>query len=135
MGPQQNDWELSATHAVASKFKKYAKKHPDEYASCFENLDRVIQYLRRGYKWKSFQFGYLRPEGECLYRIGETGVSHAKGTRLYIYVPDTGSMIYLISIGDKDTQENDIKEAKSIIRAIKREQQNEQENGNGKAGG
>ena len=119
-------WNISSEYAVRSKFKRYNKKHPREYAACFENLDRLQAYLDDGYAWNTFQFGFLRSEGNGLYRVGETGIAHARGTRLYVYVSEAERTIYVISIGDKDTQQGDLGEAKEILERLKKEHQDEQ---------
>lgn len=114
-------WEPDSTYANRNAFKKYGKKHRAEYESCFENLDRVVGLLNQGHRWGSFQIGCLRSEGDGLYRIGQTGIAHAKETRLYIYAFEIGCRIYLLTIGDKDSQEDDIKESKSKILEIREE--------------
>ena len=112
-------WEIDSQHAVKSAFKKYARKHRAEYASCFENLDRVVEILAKGHAWGSFQVGFLRSEGDGIYRIGQTGVPHARETRLYIYAVVEQQRILLLTIGDKDSQQDDLRQAKAIVQTIR----------------
>ena len=58
MADAKQTWELDQSRAIKSAFKQYAKKHRAEYASCFENLDRVLEILNNGHKWGSFQIGF-----------------------------------------------------------------------------
>ena len=113
------NWEQIAQHAIRSAFKKYAKKHRAEYESCFENLDRVMEVLSKGHAWGSFQLGFLRSEGDGVFRIGQTGVPHARETRLYVYVDADQCQIFLLTIGDKDSQQDDLLQAKAIAQTIR----------------
>jgi len=121
MQDKHNKWKMCDDYAIRSSFKRCRKKHPREYESCFENLDRVLEYLDNGFKWLSFQFNYLRSEGGDVFRIGQTGVPHAQETRLYIYCVETETTIYLLNMGDKDSQQEDIKNAKGLVERIERE--------------
>jgi hypothetical protein len=85
----------------------------------FANLDRVLGILREGRKIGSFQIGFFRPEGEGVFRIGQTGVPSAKESRLYVYPNEQNHTRYVLSIGIKDGQSRDIGEAKTIVREIK----------------
>ena len=89
--------------------KRYRKRHPSEVASCFVNLGLVLDRLNFGIPFQSVEYGFLRSEGE--------GIPHAKETRLYIYVHIVGSKIYTLTIGDKDTQQDDINRCKATVRA------------------
>ena len=97
--------------------KRYRKRHPSEVASCLVNLGLVLDRLNFGIPFQSVEYGFLRSEGEGIYRIGQTGIPHAKETRLYIYVHIVGSKIYTLTIGDKDTQQDDINRCKATVRA------------------
>jgi hypothetical protein len=81
-------WQIDTAYASTGKFSKFAKKHQAEFDSLFANLNKILRLLRTGYKVGGFQIGFFRPEGEGLYRIGQTGVRNAKESRLYVY-PDT----------------------------------------------
>ena len=80
-----------------------------------------MEYLDNGFKWLSFQFNYLRSEGGGVFRIGQTGVPHAHETRLYIYVVEADKTIYLLNMGDKGSQQEDLKNAKELAERIERE--------------
>ena len=100
----------------ANRLKRYAKRHPRETASCFNNLDLVLRALNQGTPFVQLSFGFFRPEGENLWRIGQTKVPHAKETRLYVYVRIVETTISTLLIGDKDEQPDDIRICKEIIR-------------------
>jgi len=112
-------WYTEDGEAIRSGFKKVSRNHPEEYAACFANLDKVLTILNNGNKVGGFKVGFFRPEGNGLYRIGQTGVKDSKEVRLYVY-PDTESEImYVLAMGTKESQKNDIKEAKKKTKKIK----------------
>lgn len=117
---EPTEWQIENSHAIASKFKKFASKHPDEFASVFANLEKIMRLLRGGNKVGGFRTNFFRSEGEGVYRIGQSGVAHAKESRLYIYPDEQARTVYVLTVGDKDSQETDINEAKEIVRGIKK---------------
>ena len=112
-------WTLSRQYAQANRFKQYEKKHPDEFVSCFNNLDRLLTALNGGLVLRQCTFGFLGNEGMDVYRIGQSGVRSAHETRLYIYAEITGTEIHLLTIGDKRTQQSDINWCHSKAREIR----------------
>ena len=110
-------WVIDTSLVEAGKMKRYRKRHPSEVASCFVNLGLVLDRLNFGIPFQNVEYGFLRSEGEGIYRIGQPGIPHAKETRLYIYVHIVGSKIYTLTIGDKDTQQDDINRCKATVRA------------------
>ncbi len=112
-------WTLNTEFATKSKFKKFYKKHKAEYSSCFANLSKVKSLLDSGYKLKSFKLGFFRSEGGKLYRVGQSGIVGSKEARLYVYLYEYKQTIYVISIGTKESQQQDIKNAKKMIKEIK----------------
>jgi putative component of toxin-antitoxin plasmid stabilization module len=69
----------------------------------------------------SFQIGFFRSEGEGVFRIGQTGVESAKESRLYIYPDQKNQIMYILGIGTKDHQSEDINGAKATANEIKKQ--------------
>jgi hypothetical protein len=115
------EWSIENKYAMSKKFETFAASRPREFASMFANLDRIVRHLNGGAKIGGFQIGYFRPEGEGVYRIGQTAVQHAKESRLYIFPNQNNHTIYTRTIGTKDRQSDDINEAKAIAGKIKTE--------------
>lgn len=111
-------WEIVVDYATKSKFKKFNKEHPKEFDSCFANLNKLKVLLDGGHKIGSFKAGFFRSEANGLYRIGQTGVPAAKESRLYIYPNESDCKIYILTIGTKETQKKDIRDAKKQINNI-----------------
>jgi len=116
-----NEWPIDNGYASPGKFKKFAEDHPREYESLFANLDKVLGILREGSKMGSFQIGFFRSEGEGVFRIGQTGVESAKESRLYIYPDQKNQIMYILGIGTKDHQSEDINGAKATANEIKKQ--------------
>jgi hypothetical protein len=112
-------WSIENKYALRKKFEAFAEARPREFASLFANLDRVLRHLNGGAKVGGFQMGYFRSEGEGVFRIGQTAVQHAKESRLYIFPNQSNQTIYILTVGTKDRQADDISEAKTIADQIK----------------
>ncbi len=112
-------WQIEDRYALLGKFSKFAKNHPDENASVFNNLHKILRLLDGGGKIGGFHVGFFRSEGEGVYRIGQTGVAGALESRLYVYPDQESKLMYILTIGDKDSQPNDINDSHNIVREIK----------------
>jgi len=119
MTQEQSDWQINTAHASPGRFKKFAGKHAREYASLFANLDKIMGLLAAGQKPGSFQVGFFRSEREGVYRIGQTGVPSAKESRLYVYPDEQNRIMYVLNIGTKEGQAEDINEAHRTARSLK----------------
>ncbi len=111
-------WKISGDFAEKNRFKAFNKKHPRELAACFSNLNHVIELLNRLGNVGAFQVGFFRPEGKNIYRIGQTGVKHAIETRLYLYVSAVDLTVYILTIGNKTQQADDILRCRETVRTI-----------------
>ena len=117
-------WSYVAEHFDTNRLKQYSKKHRAEVASCMVNLKRAIGLLNEGLTIEEIcRLSFFGSEGEDVYRIGQSGVRHAKETRLYIYVRIAGERIELLTIGGKKTQQDDIKVCKKMAKKLKTEQE------------
>jgi hypothetical protein len=117
--PEQEKWKVDEAFAERSRFKEYNRKHPREYAACFSNLSHLIDLLQQFGAIKAFQVGFLKSEGQGVYRIGQTGVKHARETRLYVHVDETAKVARVLTIGDKDSQSDDIRRCHATATKIK----------------
>ena len=116
-------WNPNSDYAIKSTFKKFQKNHPEEYSALFTNLVKVMNLLNSGQKIGGFNVNFFRSEREGLFRIGQTSVTNAKESRLYVFPEVESAKMFLISIGGKDGergQTKDINEAVGVVRTIKR---------------
>lgn len=114
------DWKLNTEHAVKACFESFAADHTREYASLFANLEKIMGLLKSGNKVGGFHVNFFRSEGGGVYRIGQTGVPSAKESRLYLYPDNDSRIMYIISIGTKDGQQDDINKAKETVEQIRK---------------
>ncbi len=114
-------WTLNNDFAERGQFKRYAKRHGREFAACFANLDRLCAMLNGGGTLQQAEtgLGFFSSEGGDIYRIGQTGVPHAKETRLYVFALLIGGAIYILTIGGKDTQQDDLQRCREIVKRIR----------------
>jgi putative component of toxin-antitoxin plasmid stabilization module len=122
METKPNDWILNGDYASTGQFSKFNKNHPSEYKSIFANLDKIAGLLDSGNKIGAFNVGFFRSEGSGVYRIGQTGVAHAKESRLYVFPDSEAQIMYLLVIGDKDSQERDLSQANELVQKITKAQ-------------
>ena len=118
-------WVVKHDYADKNRFKKYGKKHHNEVVSCATNLQHLEWFLNTGKTLQqAMTLGYFGKEGKDVYRIGQTGIRSAKETRLYIYARITGPEIQVLTIGDKDTQKEDVKNCKAKAKIISNKNNN-----------
>jgi len=120
MAKKEEQWSIDTLHANSARFKKLAKRYAGEFDSCMNNLNKIQVLLRQGQKIGSFKLGFFRSEGSGLYRVGQTGVRSAKELRVYVYFyQEENGVIYPITIGTKETQQDDINDAKKVIKKLR----------------
>ena len=108
-------WTVSHDHADGNRLKRYSRKHPRGVASCFTNLAFLAEQLNGGI--------FFSTEGGNVFRIAQTSIRAAKETRLYIYAVAVRSVLYTLTIGDKDSQQADLRRCREIAASIDREEQ------------
>lgn len=119
MTEEDAQWRIDVSYASRAKFKKFNRNHASEYGSCFANLHKVLSLLNSGHELEAIQFGFLRAEGEGVLRIGQTGVRSAKESRLYVYFVRKDHTVYILGIGTKESQQDDISAAKKSVGRIR----------------
>ncbi len=92
------------------------------------NLDKYKEAVDAGTDPQKVQRGFIHPETMGIIAIDQKGhAPNLRETRLYIYPEVETRTIYLITIGDKDTQaRRDIREAKQFVEELLKESKNGQ---------
>jgi hypothetical protein len=122
-------WEIEVSSYYGRKLAKYQKKHPNEVFACLNNLDTYKQALDSGASPRLIKAGFIHPEPKGAVAIDQSGApGSSRETRLYIYAFEVARVVHLITIGDKNTQADDIKDVKRYVDAVRKEQK---ENTNG----
>jgi hypothetical protein len=113
-------WQLSPSSYWQKVIKRYEKKHPRELAAVLHNLDRYLNLLNAAPNAKAVQAGYLHPEPLGIVAIDQKGGGeNLQQTRLYTFASDPNLVLYLITIGNKQTQKADIDMSKDFVRSLK----------------
>jgi hypothetical protein len=109
-------WEVKPTDRFNSRATRYAKKHLNELRSVSNNLDTYLAALRAGAKLKDLKFGFLHTKYPMGIRsIVQTGPKNLMPTRLYIYPDEGAKIVHAITLGDKQTQSQDVQFCKEFV--------------------
>lgn len=115
-------WHAEITNGWERDHKHYAKKHPHELAAVLRNLERYLLLLNVSRHSKVVQAGYLHGEPMNIVAIDQKGSGrNLAETRLYTYADDTKRVVYLIAIGDKQSQHSDIEYCKEFVISLREE--------------
>ena len=120
-------WELVPTDKYLKASAIYEKKHPHELSAVLSNLDSYVKALNSGCNPLQISGGFIHPEPEGIVAIDQKGGKQKiklQQTRLYIYPQTERKLLYLITIGDKRLQGEDIKLCRAFVREIRKEEPN-----------
>lgn len=118
-----NVWVLEESSFFASRFRRYQKKHPNETAAVMNNLDTYVRTLNAGVKPALIQAGFIHQEPQGVIALDQKGTQVSpRQTRLYVYAYTVHNTLFLITIGDKNSQKRDIKDCRDFLKSIQKEQ-------------
>lgn len=113
------------TYDLASCFSQSAKdriskKHPDELKNVLKNLDTYIKTLEEGVSLEQAKrvLPFVHNEKNGLLAIDQRPPKGGFQLRLYIYPCEAKRVIYITSIGDKQSQQSDIKTGHRFIQTL-----------------
>ncbi|MEI7732235.1 MAG: hypothetical protein WCO56_21850 [Verrucomicrobiota bacterium] len=113
-------WQIEPTTGWEKDQKHYAKKRPNELAAVIRNLGRYVALLNVSKNSKSVQAGYLHTEQSGVLAIDQKGGGgNLQETRLYTYAADETKTVYLIAIGDKSAQHDDVEYCKRFVHGLR----------------
>jgi len=117
-------WSMEVTTQYEHAAKWYAKKRPVELGAVLRNLSRYIEQLNIARNMVIVEAGYIHHEPHGVVAIDQKGSGKSlQETRLYTY-PDMGQkVLYLITIGNKDEQPNDIAVCNEFVESIIKSQE------------
>src|ERR1700720_4571989 len=98
-------WKIEPTDKYVRDHRWYSKKRPNELKAVLNNLDTYVKAIQGGTKPLQVNAGFIHIEGQGVIAIDQKG---GKGklaqTRLYVYPDSDREVLYLFTIGDKNTQ-------------------------------
>jgi hypothetical protein len=114
-------WSLVKTDEYAKRHKRFEKKRPRELAAVLDNLDTFLTTLNAGAKPHQVHMGCIHPEPHGVLALDQKGGGkNLAQTRLYIYPDPEEQVILVITLGDKDTQSDDIELCSEFISQFRR---------------
>ena len=108
-------WRIETTTSWDKDHKHYDKKHDSELAAVLRSLQRYLVLLNASKNSKCVQAGYLHHEPGGVVAVDQKGFGAIlQETRMYTYADDQKKIIYLLKIGNKDSQHSDIEYCKGF---------------------
>ncbi len=120
-------WGIEKGSGFESRFRKYSRKHEDEASAALNNLETYLAVLKETNNVQlanSQPFVHSEPDG--IVAIDQRGAKTArrsgklKATRLYVYSVVVNQTVYLLGIGDKDSQKQDLETFRKSAKRIQR---------------
>lgn len=115
-------WKLIPQDLFVQTVKRVQKRRPDELNAVMSNLKRFKDRLDAGERPGTFVTSYLHPEPMGILaidqRIGKKSRNFAE-LRLYILPVVETEKIYLLVVGDKESQKADIGAAKKLAEQLR----------------
>ncbi len=120
-------WTLAYSTQWPRDVKHYEKKHSRELAAVLRNLgQRYVPMLNASPNARAVQAGFLHHEPEGVVAIDQKGGGVGlQETRLYTFADDSTQTLWLITVGNKDDQPDDIQFSRKFVESLKAESENE----------
>ncbi|TXT21070.1 MAG: Uncharacterized protein FD138_4106 [Planctomycetota bacterium] len=104
------------------RLKKYGKKWMHEVVNVSDNLGTLIDALDEGAKPEQLKkLGFVRSEPSGILAIDESGPgkgSKMKALRLLVFPHEEKQDLYVMTLGDKDSESDDIRLCKVFVAGL-----------------
>ena len=115
-------WQLEYTSEFGRTLKRYQKKHREAIAQLMSNFEKVHEALNLGCKPQSLTTKHIHSESQGILAVDQRGgKGKTKELRLYIWPCTSNSTIYVLKIGEKNRQSEDIEWCKNCVTKIEEE--------------
>jgi hypothetical protein len=115
-------WTLIPLDEYTHRREKWPKKHKRELLGVHDNLDTFLKAIQRGQRPAEAKFGFIHPEPGGILAIDQKGGGpHLKETRLYVYPDTRNEELFVITLGDKDSQAADIETCKAFLKELRQD--------------
>ena len=115
-------WELEPHEEYERRHRKWPKKYKRELLAMLHNLDVFLKALQGGQKPREAKFGFIHVEPCGVLAIDQKGAgAGVKESRLYVYPDEANECVRLITLGDKDSQKEDIQTCTCFIETLRKE--------------
>lgn len=120
-------WGIEKYTGFESRYKKFVKKHESEASAALSNLQTYVDVLNETNNVQiANQQPFVHKEPDGIVAIDQRGVKierkkgKLKATRLYVYAAVVNQTVYLLGIGDKDSQKQDLETFSKKAKRIRR---------------
>ena len=121
-------WDIQETDKFARDKKRYFKKQKNELIATLNNLETYYRTLQKLGNPLQVKAGFIHVEPNGIKAIDQSGSEEVLGkkiklrqTRLYVYPETDTKILHLLKIGDKNSQEDDIKLCRDYVKDIRGE--------------
>lgn len=109
-------WRVEASPQWTKDEKRYSKKHPREMEAMLNNVDRYMAQIQISKNARCVQAGYLHREPMGVVAVDQKGGGPSlMESRMYTYADEGSKVLYLITIGNKNEQQSDLKFCKVFV--------------------
>ena len=109
-------WTIETTSQWERDLKHYEKKHPRELAAVLSNLNRYHDLLNVAKNARTLQAGFLHPEPLGIIALDQKGGGVGlQETRFYTFAQEERQTLWIITLGNKNSQPSDIRIAKEFV--------------------
>lgn len=112
-------WRLQTTEEYERRLKKWPKKYRRELVAMLGNLDTVVQALNQGATVSTLRFGFLHHEPLNVKAVDQKGGGAGlKESRLYFFASEDDELFHLLTVGDKQSQPDDIRWCSEYVKDL-----------------
>jgi hypothetical protein len=121
-------WHTRETEEYGRRLRQFAKKYRRELLAMLDNLDTYLQTLQSGVHPRQVRHGFTHSETHGSIAIDQKGAEGKPAqTRLYVYPDPDTKTLYLITIGDKQSQRDDNSTCREFIVSLREQKQDAQD--------
>jgi hypothetical protein len=112
-------WQLVPTDLFVRRQEEFAKKRPKQLAAVLRNLARYREMIVHQPIARLISANFIHPEKKGIVALTQQGFRPQQPpTRLYLYPAQDSKTLYLITIGDKRTQGEDIQDCYQFLESL-----------------
>lgn len=112
-------WKIEYHADFEKRLKKLQKKHRRETRNALSNADTFFRALCAGAQPQNIIRGFIHPEPHGVLAFDQSGEGkHLKATRLYTYPDEFTKTLHFITLGDKASQDGDIRLCSAFVEGL-----------------
>lgn len=116
------NWNIEHTDKFDRAAKWYSKKKPNEFIAVMANLDKYLTALQNIGNPLQITAGFIHNEPDGIIALDQKGGKQKvklQQTRLYIFPYLEERILYVLTIGNKQIQSDDINYCRKFVRKLK----------------